>query len=112
MRGLEAGFIMILISANISHASGAPELKSMGMFIKESTLPGETRRDDVVPRHAVCLQAAKSRWLIIYTTHGYRGADDERSVLYQVRKDAPDGAVLKEGFLAKSINDWRPEAVP
>src|SRR5213595_995470 len=88
------------------------DIKPGGMFIKESTLPGETRANDVVPRHAVCVQLAKTRWLIVYTTHGYRGVDDERSVLYQIRKDAPDGDVLREGFLGKAINDWRPDGVP
>ncbi|MBI1830405.1 MAG: hypothetical protein HYR84_03030, partial [Planctomycetes bacterium] len=89
-----------------------PNIKPAGMFIKESTSPGETRKDDVVPRHAVCVQASKTRWLIVYTTHGYRGVDDERSVLYQLRKDAPDGVVIKEGFLARAIADWRPAGVP
>src|SRR4051812_47763145 len=86
-------------------------IKPGGMFIKEASLDGEMRKNDVVPRHAVCLQLAKTRWLIVYTTHGYRVVDDERSVLYQIRKDAPDGDVIKEGFLGKAIHDWRPDGV-
>jgi hypothetical protein len=38
--------------------------------------------------------------------------DDERSVIYQVRRDAPDGPLVKEGFLARAVADWRPEKVP
>src|ERR1043165_426019 len=88
------------------------DIKPVGMFIKDSTLPGETRKDDVVPRHAVCIQVAKMRWLIVYYTHGFRGVDDERSILYQLRRDAPDGEVIKEGFLARVNADWRPDGVP
>ena len=88
------------------------EIKPAGMFIKDSPLMGETRANDVAPRHAVCVQLAKTRWLIVYTTRGWRGVDDERSVLYQIRKDAPDGDVIKEGFLGKAISDWRPDGVP
>src|ERR1051325_9062888 len=99
-------FLIGLLSTcpDASAGESTPDIKPAGMFIKESTLPGETRKDDVVPRHAVCVQLAKTRWLIVYTTHGYRGVDDERSVLYQIRKDAPGGAVLKEGFLGKAIH--------
>src|SRR5438067_2697373 len=83
-------------------------LTPAGMLVRECDLPGERRRDEVVPRQAVCVQAARERWVVVYTTHGFRGVDDERSVVYQVRKDAPDGPVLKEGFLAQAINDWDP----
>ena len=36
------------------------------------------------------------------------GVDDDRSIVYQLRSGAPDGPVVKEGFLARSINDWEP----
>src|SRR5437868_4627012 len=87
-------------------------LTPAGMLVRECDLPGERRRDEVVPRQAVCVQAARERWVVVYTTHGFRGVDDERSVIYQVRKDAPDGPVLKEGFLAQAVADWKPEGVP
>ncbi len=84
-------------------------IQHLGEFIHECTLPGETRNNDVVPRHANAIQLSATRWLVIYSTHGYRGVDDERSIIYQVRRDAPDGTVLKEGFLARGIADWKPE---
>jgi len=62
---------------------------------------GRNTRDDVVRAMRTQLQLSSARWLVIYSTHGYRGVDDERSIIYQVRRDAPDGAVLKEGFLAR-----------
>src|SRR5260221_2272139 len=90
----------------------APALEYRGRFIEECTLPGETRRDDVVPRHANAIQLSADRWLVIYSTHGYRGVDDERSIVYQVRADRPDGRVLKEGFLSRTSDDWKPAGVP
>jgi hypothetical protein len=78
------------------------------MFVPACTLPGETRADDVAPGHGSCVRASKDRWIIAYQTRSWRGVDDERSIVYQVRKDAPDGPVLKEGFLAQSINNWDP----
>src|SRR5207302_211593 len=87
-------------------------VKHLGMLVRECTLDGETRKDDVVPRHANCVQLSRDRWLVVYSTHGYRGVDDERSIVYQVRRDAPDGAVLKEGLLVRTLNDWKPNGVP
>lgn len=89
-----------------------PTLEYCGRFIAECTLPGETRADDVVPRHATAIQLSRTRWLVIYSTHGYRGVDDERSIVYQIRAEDPEGRVLKEGFLARTSNDWQPANVP
>jgi hypothetical protein len=91
--------------------SQAPALEYRGRFVEECTLPGETRRDDVVPRHANAIQLSAERWLVIYSTHGYRGVDDERSIIYQVRAERPDGPVLKEGFLSRTSDDWHPEGL-
>ncbi len=102
--------VLVLLSAGLPAAG--PALEHGGMFIRECSLPGETRKDDVFPRRATCVQLARARWLVVYGTRGYRGVDDERSVIYQVRRDAPDGPVLKEGFLARARAGWRPEGVP
>jgi hypothetical protein len=82
-------------------------VEPVGQLIRECTLPGHTRRDDVVPRAANAIQLSATRWMVIYSTHGYRGVDDERSIIYQVRRDAPDGAVLKEEFFARGEMDWK-----
>src|SRR4051812_41485191 len=71
-------------------AGDIESIEPLGLLVRECTLPGETRRDDVVPRHANALQLSATRWLVLYSTHGYRGVDDERSIVYQVRSDAPD----------------------
>jgi hypothetical protein len=90
------------------HASQALSIEHQGVLIRECTLPGETRQDDVVPRHANGLQVSRDRWLVLYMTHGFRGVDDERSIIYQLRRAAPDGPVMKEGFLARAQADWDP----
>jgi len=89
-------------------AGDIERIEHRGRLIEECSLPGETHADGVVPRHANGLQLSRDRWLIVYSTHGYRGVDDERSIVYQVRRDAPDGVVLKEGFLSRGREDWFP----
>jgi len=109
-----AGIFALVLAGFVHAADPAPvtgdveSVEHVGQLIRECTLPGETRRDDVVPRHANSIQLSASRWLVIYSTHGYRGVDDEHSIVYQVRRDAPDGAVLKEGFLSQGRADWFP----
>src|SRR5205809_4515291 len=83
-------------------------IEPLGMLVKECALPGETRADDVVPAHPNGLQVARDRWLLVYATRGFRGVDDDRSVVYQLRRGGPDGAVVKEGFLARTRIDWDP----
>jgi hypothetical protein len=104
-------FLAVVIARGSPAADGVVAIEPQGMLFRECSLPGESRADRVVPRHANCLQVSRQRWLVIYSTHGYRGVDDERSIVYQLRRDAPDGAILKEGFLARAINDWQPAGV-
>ena len=78
------------------------------MLIGECTLAGERRADDVVPAHPNGIQVSRDRWLLVYATRGFRGVDDDRSIVYQVRRGAPDGPVLKEGMLACADADWDP----
>lgn len=91
-----------------SAAGDIATIEHRGCLIEACSLPGETRADGVVPRHANALQLSCDRWLVIYSTHGYRGVDDERSIVYQVRAGAPNGAVLHEGFLSRGREDWFP----
>src|SRR6478752_4175150 len=111
-RSLPTLALLLALTVPLPGAEKGFTLEHGGMFIRDSTLPGERRKDDVHPRCAVCVQLARMRWLIVYTTRGYRGVDDERSVLYQVRRDGPDGPVVKEGFLAQAGANWRREGVP
>src|SRR5262245_9361738 len=90
------------------HSGRILKIESLGELLREPNLPGEKRADDVVPGQTTGMRLSKDRWLILCNTRSFRGVDDQRSVIYQLRKGAPDGPVLKEGFLAQSINDWDP----
>ena len=70
--------------------------------------PGETRADDVWPAHPNAIQVSKDRFLVVYATRGYRGGDDDLSILYQLRAGALDGPVLSERMVASTRNDWEP----
>src|SRR4051812_21333419 len=112
-------FVSVLfLSGGIHAQEPAPatgdieSVEPAGRLIWECTLPGHTRRDDVVPRAANAIQLSATRWMVIYSTRGYRGVDDERSIIYQVRRDAPDGAVLKENFFAQGEMDWKLPGLP
>jgi len=83
-------------------------IEPKGMLIQECCLPGETRADEVFPGHPNGIPLSRDRWLVIYCTRGWRSVDDDRSVVYQIRADRPDGELVKEGFLAQSVDDWDP----
>ena len=88
-----------------------PRLRAIdhcGPLIDHCTLAGETRADDVFPAHPNGIQVAADRWLLLYATRGFRTVDDDRSVVYQLRADAPDGRVLREGMISRSVSDWDP----
>ncbi len=78
------------------------------MLFREPNLEGERRTDDIFPAHANGIPLSRDRWLIVCSTRGWQGVDDERSIIYQVRKDTPDGPILREGWIARSIFDWDP----
>jgi hypothetical protein len=84
------------------------EIRHQGKLLHECPHPGETRADGFYPGHANAAQLSRNRFLIIYSTRGWRGTDDNTSIIYQLRSDAYDGPVITEGILTKSIDDWDP----
>ena len=89
------------------------QITQEGFFIAECTVAGETRADGAYPHMADALQLSKDRWLVLYGTRGFlgvdqgfRGGDNDRSILYQLRKDSPVGPVVKEQVLAPYREDW------
>ena len=88
---------------------GIERFEHHGTLVAECQLPGETLADAVVAAHPNGLQLSANRWLILYATRQFRGNDDDCSIVYQIRADRPDGDVLTEGMLARSVNDWQPE---
>jgi hypothetical protein len=83
-------------------------IEHCGVLVHECKLPGETRGDDVFPAHCNAIPLSRTRWLVLYATRGFNGIDDDRSIVYQVRENAPDGAVLRENFLSRCVDDWQP----
>ncbi len=82
------------------------KVEPLGCLIHECSLPGERRADDVFPAHPNGLQASRRTWLLLYATRGWRAVDDDRSIVYQLRRGAPDGELVREGVLAAATDDW------
>lgn len=96
-----------------TRASAAPSsrlesITHQGILVRDCTIPGETRQDDVTPAHPNGIPASKNRWLLIYATRAFRGVDDDTSIVYQIRDRTPDGPLIKEGYLVRSRSDWDP----
>ena len=83
-------------------------IEHRGSLVHECAQPGDTRADDVYPGHPNGIQVSARRFVLLFATRGYRGVDDARSIIYQVRDGGFDGQVLREGRLVRSINDWDP----
>ena len=87
-----------------------PTTRYLGPLITDTTVPGERKRDGVIPAHpgGGALQVAHDRWVIFFATLDPAGWDCNRSILYQLRARAPDGPVLREGIIERGVEDWDP----
>ena len=81
-------------------------IKPQGKLLHECGIEGERRSDDVYPAHINGCQLSADRWMLIFATRGWRNVDDDRSIIYQLRADSPDGRLICEGRLQRSIDDW------
>ena len=80
-----------------------------GVIVDDTNIPGERKKDGVIPAHSSSsLQISRDRFILFISTLNTEGWDLVRSVIYQIRVDAPDGPVIKEGVLAAMEDDWRP----
>lgn len=90
----------------------APGLRAryLGPLITNTTVPGERKSDRIIPAHpgGGALRVAEDRWIIFFATLNPIGSDCNRSILYQLRADAPDGPVLRECMIDRGIEDWDP----
>ncbi len=84
------------------------KVEHAGSYVHECSLPGERRADQVFPAHPNGIPVASDRWLILYATRGWRCVDDDRSIVAQLRRGGPDGPVICERMLRKSVDDWMP----
>ncbi len=80
---------------------GIRAIEHDGVLIGECSLEGETRADDVVPGQASAIPLSRDRWLVLTSTRGFRFVDDDRSIVYQLRRGGSAGPVIREGRLAR-----------
>lgn len=90
-------------------------VEHQGYFLYDTTIADERRCDNVWPSMIDVLQLSDDRWFIIFATRGFLGVDDgfrgndnDRSLLYQLRANRPDGPVIKEGCIQRYREDWDP----
>ncbi|MBC8876439.1 MAG: hypothetical protein H8E44_43985 [Planctomycetes bacterium] len=86
----------------------SPRFFYKGLLISDCTIPGERTEDGVKPGNAVCWQLSKTRYIWVYQTKSFQGADSVRAIVYQIRKDRPDGPILKEAVLSPFTDHWDP----
>ena len=86
------------------------KLNYRGKLVHEFQTSGETRSQGAYPRHINGLQLSVDRFLLLVTSGSWRGSDDNRSTLYQIRADSYDGPLVREGILRASGDDWRRSA--
>jgi len=82
------------------------EIIPRGQLFPECSLSGEGKADGAQPAHASGLQLSKDRFILFYSTRGFRGRDDEWSSVYQIRADSWTGRILKEGYISQTSNEW------
>ncbi len=83
-------------------------IEPQGVLIRDCGIAGETRADDITPAHPNGIPVSRNRWLLAYATRGFRGVDDDLSILYQLRAGAPDGPLVKEGVFTRARANWDP----
>ena len=92
------------------HPKGAelaePRIIYKGAFIADLSIPGEQKKDWVQPSHPFCWQLSRDRWLWVFQTRAFEGIDTERGICYQIRRDRPDGPVIREQLLVPFRDDW------
>ncbi len=79
-----------------------------GAFAADLGVPGERKADGRIPAHAAVIPVSPRRWLAAIGTLDSASWDGARSIVYQLRADAPDGPVIREGLLAAAQDDWNP----
>lgn len=116
MKRLVKLLIVLLIAANCkavvnqtkAQPTETPRFFYKGVLMSDCTIPGEQKKDNIQPSNAICCQLSKNRWAWIYVTTSFQGLDSVRAIVYQIRKDTPDGEVLKEGIFSPFTDKWDP----
>jgi hypothetical protein len=81
-----------------------------GPLITDTSIPGETKRDGVIPAHpgGGPIRVSEDRWINFFARLDPRGSDANGSILYQIRADAPDGRIIREGSVYRVDDKWDP----
>ncbi len=80
-----------------------------GGIITDTGVPGERKAEGILPAHANgSLQVSRDRWLSFFATLDPGGWDSVRSIVFQLRADAPDGDVVREGLVSRFVSGWDP----
>lgn len=83
-------------------------IEFQGPFLAGAGVVGEQKEDGVQPSHPYCWQLSRDRWIWVFQTRGFEGVNDGRSILFQIRRDRPDGPVMFEDVLQDFCDDWDP----
>lgn len=84
------------------------KIQYKGPLISDTCIPGEKKSEGITPEISSCVQVSKDTWLVLFGTCDPRGHDTSRSIFYQIRKNGPDGQVIKEGIIEKARSGWDP----
>lgn len=79
-----------------------------GFLVENCALAGEGRETWTAPAQSNAIQLSVDRWLIAFSTRSIRGVDDDKSIVYQIRKDKINGPLVKEDWVVRFTNDWEP----
>jgi len=78
------------------------EFKYRGDFVTDCTVPGEGKASGYLPAQPLsgAVRASANHWLFTYATLETSGWDLPRAIIVQIRRDRPDGPVVREVILA------------
>jgi hypothetical protein len=101
------------LGASPKDIGATPSLHNMviqykGPLISDTLIPGEGKSEGITPEISSCVQASRDKWIILFGTVDPRGHDTNRSLFYQIRKESPDGDIIKEGVIEKARSNWDP----
>lgn len=83
-----------------------PGLEHKGILVEGCQTRGERRADGVAPAHPNGIQLSRDVFLLLISTLDFRGVDDSRGIVGQLRGGGFDGPVLREILLARCESDW------
>ncbi len=87
------------------------KIQYKGPLISDTCIPGEGKSEGITPEISSCVQVSKDKWLILFGTSDPRGHDTSRSIFYQIRKNGPDGEIIKEDIIEKARSGWDPHGM-